>query len=281
MKVLGGERKMKKDLKSTFKKLMFISSIFMSLALMGKSNMASEVPLNKGKEKPAYVVIIIDDWGNNMAGSDEILKLPIPLTGAVIPGMPFDQQDAQKLHHAGKEVILHVPLEPEKGKKSWLGPKGITVGMSEEKVRGLLDEAKSTLPYLKGMNNHMGSKAMKNDAIVRTLMKFAAENKLYFVDSGTTETVLSEKYTKENNLPFLKRDVFLDNTPSTEHVKNKLRELEEIAKEKGYAIGIGHVGPQKGPHTARALKELIPIMQKEGITFITMSQMLEMGLVGK
>lgn len=272
---------MRKSLKSTFKRLMLISSICMCLGFVGNKVVASEVPANKVSGKPAYVIIIIDDWGNNMAGSEEMLKLPIPLTGAVIPGMPFDKDDAKKLHDAGKEVILHVPLEPEQGKVSWLGPKGITVGMSEEKIRNLLDEAKETIPYLKGMNNHMGSKAMNDDRIVKNLIKFAAENNLYFVDSGTTKTTLSEKYTKENNLSFLKRDVFLDNTPSTESVKNKLRELEEIAKEKGYAIGIGHVGPQKGLNTARAIKELIPQMQKEGITFITVSQLLEMGIVSK
>lgn len=234
-----------------------------------------------GTAKPAYVIIIIDDWGNNMAGSEELLALPIPLTGAVIPGMPFDKQDAQRLNDAGKEVMLHVPLEPEKGKASWLGPKGITVGMPKEKILDILNQAKVDMPYIKGMNNHMGSKAMKNETIVKTLMEFAAQNGLYFVDSGTTTTELSEKYTKLNNMPFLKRSVFLDNTPSTEHVKSKLRELQEVAKEKGYAIGIGHVGPQKGPHTARALKELIPQMQKDGITFITVSQLLELGLVEK
>ncbi|MGL6173769.1 MAG: divergent polysaccharide deacetylase family protein [Cellulosilyticaceae bacterium] len=257
----------------------------MCIGILGVSSMASCVSSKAESmndfQKPAYVIIIIDDWGNNMAGSDEMLKLPIPLTGAVIPGMPFDKQDAEKLHAADKEVILHVPLEPEKGKKNWLGPKGITVGMSEEQVLKILNEAQQDLPYIKGMNNHMGSKAMKNEVIVKALMKFAAINQLYFVDSGTTNTTLSEKYTKINGMPFLKRSVFLDNTPSTEHVKGKLRELEEIAKEQGYAIGIGHVGPQKGPHTASALKELIPQMQKEGITFITVSELLEKGLVEK
>lgn len=267
------------------KKLTRLFRKIMCIGIMSVSCIASCVGVKAEGvnefEKPAYVIIIIDDWGNNMAGTDEILKLPIPLTGAVIPGMPFDKQDAEKLHAANKEVILHVPLEPEKGKKNWLGPKGITVGMSEEQILKTLNQAKEDIPFIRGMNNHMGSKAMKNETIVKSLIKFAADNNLYFIDSGTTDTILSEKYTKINGMPFLKRSVFLDNTPSIEHVKGKLRELEEIAKEKGYAIGIGHVGPQKGPYTARALKELIPQMQKEGIMFITVSELLEKGLVEK
>ena len=118
------------------------------------------------QNQKVYMAIIIDDFGNQMAGTEEIAKLPIPLTGAVIPGMPFAKDDAKKLHDAGKEVILHVPLEPIKGKPNWLGPKGITSGMSSEKIRGVLEESMTEIPYAVGMNNHMGSRAMQSKNVV-------------------------------------------------------------------------------------------------------------------
>lgn len=226
----------------------------------------------KAPAKKSYVVIIIDDFGNNMKATKEILELPIPLDGAVIPGMPFAKQDAEKIHAAGKEVMMHIPLEPKQGKKEWLGPMGITVGMGKEQVRGILEKAKEEVPYAVGMNNHMGSKAMKNETIVRELMNFAKENNYYFVDSGTTDDELSSRISSELSVPFFKRHIFLDNIKDTEHVKGQLRQLEEIAKDKGYAIGIGHVG-DKGPFTSRALQQLIPQMEKDGITFVTMTQL--------
>lgn len=245
------------------KKLIMILTVFLFYACMTFAN-------------TSYVVLIIDDFGNGMKGTDQILELPIPITGAVIPGMPYAKEEAKKLHEAGKEVILHVPLEPIHGKPSWLGPMGITVGMSKEKVADILKKAYEDIPCAVGMNNHMGSKAMTNRTIVSTLMEFAKNNQLYFVDSATTDTKLSKALSEEYGVPFYKRQVFLDNEPSKEHVKQQLRELMNLAKEQGYAIGIGHVGTYKGEPTAKAIKEMIPYMQEEGIIFTTVSGLREL-----
>lgn len=255
--------------------------LLLLVLVLGNSSLSAQEITKTNEQKKAYMVIIIDDFGNNMKGTDEILKLPIKITGAVIPGMPFAKEEAQKLHEAGKEVMIHVPLEPIKGKREWLGPMGIFAGMKEEKIVALLNKAKEEVPFAQGMNNHMGSKAMQDKVIVSTLMKQACANQYYFVDSGTTDDKLSRQYSMKANVPFLKRDVFLDNTASTEHVKGKLRELQQIAKEKGYAVGIGHVGLYKGEHTARALKELIPQLEKEGIIFVTPSELLQRGVIDK
>lgn len=224
--------------------------------------------------KEAYVIIIIDDFGNNLTGTKEILEMPIKLTGAVIPGMRYSAEDAKRLHESGKEVILHVPLEAECGKKEWLGDMGITTDMDEKQINEILEKAIEEIPFAKGMNNHMGSKAMKNEKVVKNLISFAKSRSLYFVDSKTTDGKLSEELSIKNGVHFFKRDVFIDNQLSVYEAKRRLRELEKIAKERGYAIGIGHVG-KKGPYTVQALKEMIDGMQERGIKFITVSDLME------
>lgn len=245
-----------------------VSALFLSIMCL-QPLYAEEVQPQK-----VYIAIIIDDFGNEMAGTEEITRLPIPLTGAVIPGMPFSKEDAKKLYDAGKEVILHVPLEPFKGKVSWLGPKGITSGMSSEKIKQLLDESMLEIPYAVGMNNHMGSRAMQSKNVVGTLMDFANEKGFYFVDSKTYDNKIAQEMAKEKHTPYLVRDVFLDNTPNTGYVIERLNEAYKVAKEKGYAIVIGHVGPEKGPHTAAALKSMISQLQAKNVEFVTVSQLM-------
>ena len=251
-----------------------ITPLLLALIILMESCVVygQELAKEEGKAKNTlYIAVIIDDFGNQMAGTDAMAALPIPITGAVIPGMPFAKEDAKKLHDAGKEVILHVPLEGFNSKPSWLGPKGITIGMQEEKIKCILESALEEVPYAVGMNNHMGSKAMQDKKIVSTLMSFAKEKDLYFVDSKTYDVKVAETIAKEKHTTYMIRDVFLDNTPSTQHVIKQLQEALKVAKEKGYAIVIGHVGPQKGPHTAAALKAMIPKLQAENVEFVTVS----------
>lgn len=267
---LKGAMIMKKSLKG------IILTFCALIVLMGLSysTYAEETSTKEQVNKKLYIAVIIDDFGNQMAGTDAIANLPIPLTGAVIPGMPYAKEDAEKLHTAGKEIILHVPLEPINGKPNWLGPKGITTGMGVDKVKTTLESAMEEIPYALGMNNHMGSRAMQNKTIVGALMNFAKEKGFYFVDSKTCKNDVALALANEKQITYLERDVFLDNTPTTEYVIGQLQEALKVAQKKGYAIVIGHVGPQKGPHTSAALKAMIPKLQAQNVEFVTVSTLI-------
>ena len=79
----------------------------------------------------------------------------------------------------------------------------------------------------------------------------------------------------KKGVTILKRDVFLDSTDDINVVKKQIMQTAEIAKQKGYAIGIGHVGPEGGNITVQAIKELAPVLEKQGIVFVTVSQLNE------
>ena len=66
------------------------------------------------------LAIVIDDFGNNMKGTEEMLNLPVPITVAIMPFLSTSKEDAIRAHKKGHEVIVHLPLEPKKGKKAGL-----------------------------------------------------------------------------------------------------------------------------------------------------------------
>lgn len=233
---------------------------------------------NEETKSKKYIAIIIDDFGNEGKGTHQMLQLPIPITGAVIPGMPHATSDATLLKEANKEVIIHVPLEPVHGKASWLGSLGITTGLSDDQIKERLVTGYEQVPYAVGMNNHMGSRAMTQERIVKLLVDFAKEKGLYFVDSKTADNALSQRIASERQVSYLARDVFLDNQMSVAHVKAQLGLATKVAKEQGYAVVIGHVG-EKGPYTAQGIREMIAPMQNEGIEFVTVSELMK--ILGK
>lgn len=98
----------------------------------------AKIPLGTKEEKKAQVAIVIDDFGQyKPEGLEEILSLDIPVTCAVMPNMENTEKHAEEASSLGQEVIVHLPLEPVRGRKKWLGPGAITVGMPEDQIKAL------------------------------------------------------------------------------------------------------------------------------------------------
>ena len=243
-----------------------------SFTHMNKKNVISTLKV-KDKQPKGYVVIIIDDFGNNGNGTEEMINIGIPITAAVMPGLEYSAINAQRVHEKGFDVILHVPMEPLKGKASWLGPNAITSNLSSEEIDQRIKTSLRELQFAIGMNNHMGSKITQDEKIMRQILNLSKENNLIFVDSVTNENSVVSKISKEVGCESYSRDVFLDNIKSVESIRMQLNKLGDVALKKGYAIGIGHVGVEGGIITARAIKDMENTLKAKGIEFITLSQL--------
>lgn len=236
---------------------------------------------SNGTNPKGYLALVIDDFGNHADGTEAMINLGIPLTVAVMPFLPFSKADADLAHQAGLEVIMHIPMEPMYGKSSWLGPMAITCGLDDQEIKTRLLAGLKELKWAVGMNNHMGSKAMQNSRVVKTILEVARQENLFFIDSLTTEGTAVLKMTGMLNHPYLARDEFLDGCKSLNHIKKQLQKLGVIALRKGYAIGIGHVGAEGGTVTAQAIKETYPELERKGICLVFVSQIKEVAAYGK
>ena len=196
----------------------------------------------ENKPKQLKASIIIDDFGGGTGGVRDFLEGGIPITAAVMPFTENSKEHAEWAHKNGIEVIVHLPMQPKKGKRSWLGPKPITVDLSPKEVKQRVEDALKSVPHAVGMNNHMGSLAVEDEEIVRAIVEVANEKKLYIIDSGTSPKSKFPKVAKEMNVPLLKRDVFLDDISTSSHVRKQMNRLAKITEFNGRGIAIGHVG---------------------------------------
>lgn len=230
---------------------------------------------NAASKKSAKVAIVIDDFGFNGSGTKEMLEMKIPITCAVLPFAEYTKKDLQLIRQYGQEIIVHIPMEPWKGDPKWLGKKGITVELTEAKIEEIVREALEQIPCAVGVNNHMGSKATENQRIMETIIKVLQEKKLFILDSKTSSHSVVESVAATHNVPYISRTIFLDNSKDKTHIKRQIKKLGEIAQKEGYAVAIGHVGPEGGVVTADAIKEMIPQLEAMGIEFVFLSQLLE------
>jgi polysaccharide deacetylase 2 family uncharacterized protein YibQ len=206
------------------------------------------------------LAIVIDDLGNNMKGTEEILHLPIKLTVAIMPFMPSTKTDAALAYENGHEVIIHLPMEPKKGKKSWLGPRAITSDLSDQEIRERVESAIKDVPHAVGMNNHMGSKITEDERIMKIILQVCKENALFFLDSQTIANSVVSEVAAQMNVPVLVNNLFFDDVYTPQHIKKQADLLSQQLINREQMIAIGHVGVP-GPMTFNVLKEYIPAYQ--------------------
>lgn len=231
---------------------------------------------NEG-EPSRQVAIVIDDFGNGNVGTDEMLHLPVKFTVAIMPFMPDTRKDAEEAHKLGHDIIVHMPMEPNKGLKKWLGPGALTTDLSDEEVRKRVEEAIDNVPYAIGMNNHMGSKVTADERMMRIVISVCKERGLFFLDSRTSYHTVVPKVAKELNVPLLSNDVFLDDVYTEAHISKQIDVIRKHLENNDQCVTIGHVGPA-GKKTAAVLKQSIPALESgSNVRFVKLSDMLSPG----
>src|SRR5690606_20176513 len=97
------------------------------------------------------------------------------------------------------------------------------------------------------------------------------EHDKFFVDSFTTPATVGPAVARELSVPYAVNQVFLDHEDDEEHIRRQIQRLADLARERGAAVGIGHVRPR----TYQALMDMLPWLQAEGFEFVTVSQLLQ------
>ena len=221
------------------------------------------------------VAIVIDDFGGYNAGIKEMMTLPHKLTFAVLPFEEFSRQQAEQAIKKGFEIIVHMPFEAFDANPRWYGKKYISVHSTPHEIMQLIDESLQILPMAMGLSNHMGSKATADSKVMTEVFKELGQRSCFYFDSGTAYTASAVSTIATGiNLPYIKRDLFLDNTNSALDMRCQLKKLIELARVKEMAVGIGHVGPT-GITLANVLRKELPDYEKEGFHFVPLSELID------
>lgn len=222
-----------------------------------------------GPEIKGRLVFVIDDAGNNLRELQPFLALPGPLTIAVLPGLPHSAEAARRARAAGKEVILHQPMEALGGQNP--GPSSIEAGMDAATIRAILAKNVAEIGPIVGMNNHQGSKVTEDRAMMETVLAFCRDNGLYYLDSRTTADTVVPAVAAGMGIRIRERDVFVDNIQEKAAMIRFVQEGLQKAEKKGAAVMIGHAWSSE---LADTLRELYPELVEQGFSLSTISRIM-------
>jgi len=223
------------------------------------------------KEPTNKVAIIIDDLGYSLETIREICSLKVPLTVSVLPYSPLARETALIAYQSGLEVMLHLPLESVNDTENNDMEGLIHSRMSREEIEKIVDSNLEQVPYIKGVNNHMGSKITANRALMNIILQRLTDRDLFFVDSRTSGRSVAYRVAQSLGIPSTFRNVFLDGEIQEEYIQKKLIELFRLAQKKAKAVGIGH--PFK--ETLKVLKENLERAAEFNIEFVLVSQIVD------
>ena len=167
--------------------------------------------------------------------------------------------------------MLHLPLEPRGFPLKDPGKGALFVAMDERELVRQLRKDLDAVPYITGVNNHMGSRFMEQGEKVRLVLGELKKRGLFFLDSRTTARSQGYRIARELALRAGKRDLFLDNETDVQTIKAQVERLIRIARDHGTAIGICHPYPS----TVTVLTTMIPQIKAQGIDIVPLSQVLD------
>lgn len=222
---------------------------------------------NAGGQVTGRLAIVIDDAGRDLDSQHIYEQMGIPLTLAVMPDQVHTRDAALSWRVHGLPVILHQPMESVSG--IGMEPKVILTSMSDAAIRQMLRDSLSQLPEAIGINNHQGSKATIDARTMDIVMNELHHRGLFFFDSHTNSTTAADKAAKTYGVPYVRNDLFVDNSASVSDICAMIQEGADRAKKKGTYIIIGHCRP----HTAEAFRQMVPKLKAQGIEFVYLSSL--------
>lgn len=221
-----------------------------------------------GAQARPALSIVIDDLGDRWDDSRAAVELPGAVACAVLPESPHSARIAELAQQRGKEVLLHLPLEPQRGRGH---PLTIRRDTPPELRDALLQRALAAVPQAVGVNNHQGSRLTERADWMRWLMQgLRQRGGLYFLDSRTTAATVADAIAWEQGLAATRRHVFLDAARGATAVRREWQRLLVLARRQGTALAIGHPYPE----TLALLRQELPRLAAQGFDLVPPSALI-------
>ena len=216
------------------------------------------------------IALIIDDLGNQRIPGIRTIGLDGPIACAIMPHTAHATYLAERAHAAGKEVILHLPMQPLEMDRI-AGPGEISIDTDRDELAVILDYNLRSVLHSVGVSNHMGSLITRHPGHMQWLMdELASRGDLFFIDSFTTPQSVAFPIAREAGVPAARRHIFLDNEQTSAALDRQFAQLKKHASRYGYAIGIGHPYPV----TIDYLSRVLPALEQDGFQLVPVSQII-------
>jgi len=227
----------------------------------------------RGQDLPGTpaIGIIIDDIGYRHRDDRKAIDLPGPITYAILPHSPHAEAMSRLARERGKDVLVHLPMEAaERTQNRFLGPGALTAEMDRAEFTRTVAWDLYSVPGAIGVSNHMGSLLTRLSVQMEWLMESLRIHDKFYVDSVTSHRSVARAAAGRKRIPYLRRDVFLDNLQDAAHIERQFDYLIGLARRQGRAIAIGHPYPE----TIEVLRRRLGMLDRQGVALLSVGALM-------
>lgn len=227
-----------------------------------------------GDARPARVALVVGGLGvSPTTTADAVAKLPAAVTLAFAPhGSDLEKHVAQA-REDGHEVMLQAPMEPFDYPDNDPGPHTLTVRARTQENIGHLHWAMGRFTGYVGVINFMGGRLTADEAALAPILREIGSRGLVFVDDGSSSRSLAVQVGAAAGTPTARADLVVDGVPRPDTIDRQLERLEQIARQRGFALGSANALPVTVDRIAQWAKTL----EARGVTLVPVSGAFEQG----
>ena len=202
---------------------------------------------------------VLDDAGVSIEQVEPYINFVGKVTFAILPFLKHTTLVVDILQQNNIPYILHMPMQPIGSEDP--GNYALKVSYNANRVSELIHRNLQSVAGSIGFNNHMGSLATSDKKLMYTVLKVAKQKNIFFLDSRTSATTVAEEVAQDLGMNIIVRDIFIDNDNNVEYIKKQIKKGMTLAKQKGFAVLIGHATKI---NTFTAISTMYPLIKKDG-----------------
>ncbi len=185
--------------------------------------------------KPKLAIVIDDVTTQHQI--NKINKIGYKTTISLMPPTK-NHKNSAKIAKSLPFYMIHFPMEAN----TYRGEEENTLKITDSyrTIEQRVSQIRKWYPNAKYTNNHTGSKFTQDYEAMDKLFRALVKYDFTFIDSRTTGKTLGKEMAKKYHMPYVARNVFLDNIQNFTYIQNQLKKAIKIAKKQGYAIAICH-----------------------------------------
>jgi hypothetical protein len=207
------------------------------------------------------------------ATAEAIAKLPSDVTLAFAPYGGDLEKHVAAARDDGHEVMLQAPMEPFDYPDNDPGPHTLTVSAKPQENIARLHWVMGRFTGYVGVLNYMGGKLTADEGAFTPVLREIGARGLVFMDDGSSTRSLAGTVGPAVQTQTARADLVIDRTPRPDAVDKQLERLEQIARQRGFAMGSASALPVSIDRVAQWARSL----EARGVLLVPVSSAFAAG----